>query len=33
MKEISRPENGISRIQSAVAQTFSSYVMELSIAQ
>jgi hypothetical protein len=30
MKEIARPEYGTSRIQSAVAQTFSAYVMELS---
>jgi hypothetical protein len=30
IKEIARPENGTSKIQSAVAHTFSVYVMELS---
>jgi hypothetical protein len=29
MKEIARPENGTSRIQFAVAHTFSVYVMKL----
>jgi hypothetical protein len=29
MKEIARPENGTSRIKSAVAYTFSVYVMNL----
>jgi hypothetical protein len=28
-KEIARPENGTSRIQSAVAHTFSVYIMKL----
>jgi hypothetical protein len=31
MKEIARPENGTSKFQSAVVQTFSAYVMELCI--
>jgi hypothetical protein len=29
MKEIARPENGTSRIQSAVTHTFSVYAMKL----